>query len=134
MALSLKELINNIPREPDVKNSRYVRIFKAQKKSEHEFWYQTVTNIPGEKARKHKQWVKDLSQQGLNQSKEIWVSCDCQRFKYFWEYALWKRGASMIRFCNGEPPVEKNPRMWPACCKHLYVVLSDILRKKGKYK
>ncbi len=134
MALSLKELINNIPREPDVKNSRYVRILKAQRKSDHEFWYQTMTRVPGEKPRRHVQWIKDLSKKGLTNSTEIWVSCDCERHKFTWEYSLWKRGASMIRFSNGEPPVETNPRLWPAACKHVYIVLGDILRKKNKYK
>lgn len=134
MALSLKELIKNIPKEPDAKNSRYVRISKATKKADHEYWYQTVTNIPGQKSRKHTQWIKDLTKKGLYNTPEIFVACDCERHKFVWEYALWKRGASMIRFCNGEPPVETNPRLWPAACKHVYVVLNDILRKKGKYK
>lgn len=135
MPLSTKELIQNIPNEPDARNSRYVRIIKAMKQGKgDEYHYNTITRIPGESPRKHKQWIKDLSGKGLYNSTEIFVSCDCERFKFKWEYALWKRGASMIKFSNGEPPVTTNPNLHPAACKHCYVVLSDILKKKSKYK
>jgi len=54
------------------------------------------------------------------------VSCTCDDFWATWEVALFKRGAAKIQFSNGELPVEKNPRMIPGCCKHLYKMLQQI--------
>lgn len=51
--------------------------------------------------------------------KDVKVSCSCPDFWARWEYALHKRGAADIVYSNGEPPVVRNPRMYPGCCKHL---------------
>ena len=133
MPLSTKELINNIPNEPDIKNARYVRISRTAPKTPYSYEFETVTNIPGQRPRKHKQWIEDLSKKGLVESKDIWVSCSCPRFKFMWEYALAKIGASSIKYSNGEPPVETNPRLKKAACKHVFVCLNNILRKRGKF-
>jgi hypothetical protein len=131
MALSTKELISQIPKEPDIRNSRYVSIVNRREKSLQEYQFITVTTIPGQKPRKHKQTIIDLSKKGMRDSSAIWVQCDCERFKFTWEYALAKVGASRIFYSNGEPPVSTNPRLYPACCKHLYFCLNDLLKKKG---
>ena len=98
------------------------------------YLYTTITKIPGDFSRKHKIWIRDLDGKDILTSKKIWVSCDCDRFQYVWEYALTKRNASTIRFSNGEPPVVKNPRLHPAGCKHVYRVLSDLARYKRTVK
>lgn len=67
-------------------------------------------------------WVSD---------KHVMLSCSCYDFMYRWEYALAKRGASVIRYCNGEHPDAANPRLIPGCCKHL-VHLYGHLEDKGK--
>ena len=131
MALSIKDFIKQIPNEPDIRNSRYVKIIKRIQKSPHEYHFITMTRIPGEGPRKHKQTIKDLAQTGINGTKEIWVTCDCARFMYTWEYSLTKVGASSIIYSNGEPPVSTNPRMYPAGCKHCYVAVNQILKAKG---
>ena len=55
--------------------------------------------------------------------KRLWVSCTCENFMYFWEYALAQIGASSILFGNGEPPVIMNPSMRTGGCKHVIRVL-----------
>ncbi len=60
------------------------------------------------------------------------VACSCEDFVFGgWEYALNKRGAAQIRYGNGEPPVEKNPRLVPGACKHL-IRLFDYILRSGK--
>lgn len=130
MPLSTKELIRNIPNEPDARNAKYVHVFTRKVLDKAYFLFTTVTKIPGDFSRKHKIWIKDLDEKDIMSSKRLWVSCDCDRFQYTWEYALTKRGASSIRFSNGEPPVDKNPRQLPAGCKHIYRVLAHLAKAK----
>ena len=59
------------------------------------------------------------------------VSCSCDDFKYTFEYALNKRGAAKIEYSNGEPPVERNPKLVPGVCKHLFA-LGKKLIETGK--
>lgn len=48
---------------------------------------------------------------------KVRLSCSCPDFVYAgWEYALWKKGSAELIYGNGEPPVEKNPRLRPGCC------------------
>ena len=131
MPLSIKALIRNIPNEPDIINSRYVKIIKRTEKTPYEYSFITKTRIPGENPRQHKQLIKDLTGKGIAATESIWVSCDCARHKFAWEYALSKVGASSILHSNGEPPVSTNPRMYPAACKHVYLCINDVLQKKG---
>lgn len=58
------------------------------------------------------------------------VSCACDFFMYYCEYALHKQGAADILYSNGEPPVERNPKLQPSLCKHLYAMLTDIQDKR----
>lgn len=57
------------------------------------------------------------------------VSCTCSDFWATWEYALNKKGAADIKYCNGQPPDIKNPRRIPGVCKHLYRFLKSIKSK-----
>lgn len=61
---------------------------------------------------------------------EVRVSCDCERFLFFFEYALAKRKAAHIRFGNGEPPTITNPSQKIGLCKHLIVVLREIIKRQ----
>lgn len=51
--------------------------------------------------------------------RKVKVSCSCPDFCFMAEYALWKKGSADLVYSNGEPPVDKNPRMIPMACKHL---------------
>ena len=66
----------------------------------------------------------------LRFSKAVHVSCQCPDFCFRWEYALHSHGAADIKFCNGEPPIIKNPSMIPGMCKHGLAVMEQIARKK----
>lgn len=130
MALTTKQLIRNIPYEPDTKNARYVSVFSTKNLSSASYLFTTVTKIPNDFTRKHKVWIKDQDAQDVMTSKDIWVSCDCERFTFQWEYALTKKGASSIRFSNGDAPVSTNPRLKAAACKHVYRCLNHLSRQK----
>lgn len=132
MPLSTKDLIRNIPNEPDARNARYVHVKNAKTLAPASHIFTTITKIPGDFTRLHKVWVKDLNGVDVMTSQRVWVSCDCDRFQFTWEYALAKKGASSIRFSNGEPPVEKNPRLHAAGCKHVYRVLAHLANQKRR--
>lgn len=57
------------------------------------------------------------------------VSCSCDDFKFVWEFALNKRRAARLDYCNGEPPVDTNPRLIPGCCRHIACFSQKLLRK-----
>lgn len=59
--------------------------------------------------------------------KRVKLSCSCPDFLYRWEWALWNAGSADIRYCNGEPPFQTNPRAVPALCKHLIKLTSDVV-------
>lgn len=48
----------------------------------------------------------------------ISINCDCERFKYKWEYALNQHGASEILESNGQPANITNPTNSVGLCKH----------------
>ena len=73
--------------------------------------------------------VVALEEKQLHEAKVV-VDCDCDFFTFNCEYALAKKGAAVIRRSNGEPPDVKNPRYIPYCCKHLVVVLGEILKNQ----
>lgn len=62
----------------------------------------------------------------LSKQKRVLVSCDCEFFMYYSEYALSTWGAARIKYSNGEPAVVKNPGNLPLVCKHLVKVLRAI--------
>lgn len=126
MALSTKQLIRSIPNEPDTKNARYVRVTSVKRNSPYDLVFTTTTRIPGDFARKHKIWIKDLDQKDILSSKAIYISCDCDRWQYMWEKVCADKGASSIRYSNGEPPKEKNPSGKLGACKHIFRCLATL--------
>lgn len=60
----------------------------------------------------------------------IKVSCNCERFKFWYEVALARKGAADIIYSNGELPVNTNPTMKIGLCKHLVKVLRYIKKKQ----
>lgn len=55
----------------------------------------------------------------LSTQKRVVVSCSCEFFMYYCEYALMTWGAARIKYSNGEPAVVRNPANVPLLCKHL---------------
>lgn len=134
MALSTKQLIKSIPNEPDTKNARYVSVFATKKLAPTSYLFTTVTKIPGDFSRKHKIWIRDQDGRDIINSKNIYVSCDCERFQFMWEYVVSKRGGSTIRYGNGEPPVETNPRGKLGACKHIFRCLNTLAQQARRSK
>lgn len=132
MALTTKQLIRSIPNEPDTKNARYVSVFATKKLGPASYLFTTVTKIPGDFSRKHKIWIRDQDAQDVITSKNIYVSCDCERFQFMWEYVLSKKGATLIRYGNGEPPVETNPGNRMGACKHVFRCLNTLAQQNTR--
>lgn len=55
---------------------------------------------------------------------------NCERWKYMWEYSVWRKGAAEVIFGNGEPPNITNSRMRPAACKHIFRVRKGLRKRK----
>lgn len=58
------------------------------------------------------------------------VSCECDRFMYYFEYALMKKGAAKVKYSNGEPPVVTNPNLITGMCKHLISLSKYLIKRK----
>ena len=94
---------------------------------------ETITRILGEKPRLHYQTIelvkgKRVSDKGAT----IKVSCDCGFHTFTCEVALFRQGAADIITSNGEYPYIRNPRAIPLVCKHLLVVITNILKRGTK--
>ena len=68
----------------------------------------------------------DKSNPKVGTQKRIKVSCSCEFFLFYCEYALWTWGAASIRYSNGQPAVVRNPANVPLVCKHLMKALTTI--------
>lgn len=51
---------------------------------------------------------------------KVWVTCECEYFRYHCEVANQRRGSSDILESNGKLPRVTNRRMVSHLCKHLY--------------
>lgn len=84
----------------------------------------------------HKNQVYDTTFVGkekgipISQQKHVLASCSCDFFCYTCEYALTHWGSSVIKYCNGEPAVVKNPQNHPLLCKHLVKVAQTVLSER----
>ena len=62
----------------------------------------------------------------MNEEGSIKVSCNCDFFKYYCEYALSKWEAANIRFSNGKPAKVTNPSNYPLVCSHIFHILKKM--------
>jgi hypothetical protein len=114
----------------DAKYAPDVHLLRVQRyKADDGVGTRTIT-LDEKPPRKYIQIVLAQDGQPVYKTKQVWVSCSCKRFLYYWEYALHKRNASEIRYGNGEPPMSTNPRLMISCCKHVLTVLRYCLAKK----
>lgn len=58
------------------------------------------------------------------------IAHNCEFFTYYCEYAMAVHKASFIYYCNGKPPVVTNSGFIPFSCKHLELVMRDILKRE----
>ena len=62
----------------------------------------------------------------IKQDALVWVSCDCEDFRYRLEYALTEKKSSDLLHAQAEPPRKTNPRMQTRLCKHLLKITGII--------
>lgn len=68
----------------------------------------------------------DKDKDKVGKQKRVLVSCDCEFFMFYSEYALTTWGAARIKYSNGEPAVVRNPGNLPLVCKHLIKLLRAV--------
>jgi hypothetical protein len=84
----------------------------------------------GTASEKYKCSIIGLEDEGPLSAQKCMVSCPCERFTYYFEVALAKKGASKIKYSNGDMPVVTNPHMITGLCKHLIALSKDLMKKK----
>ena len=62
----------------------------------------------------------------LDQQLHVQMSCSCADFTYRWETALHGKGAAEIEYSTGEYPLQTNPSMRAACCKHAVALFNKV--------
>lgn len=130
--LSLAGLLKRQPRY--MHNSAEDVVVKALKHKSTRGGMPAITGVTRDRKtvpqRLHKYSVIGLnaSNDKIATQKRIKVSCDCEFFLYYSEYALWTWGAANIVFSNGQPAHVRNPGNVPILCKHLTQVLHTIYK------
>lgn len=132
--MNIMALLKNVPKV-DINNSHKVMIVDVKQKGNilHTVTKTTERKNNVSKTRLHKQKVYPAlkSYKGkLVDCPDVKVTCDCERFTFYYEYALAKKGAADIIQSTGEKPTTTNPSMKAGLCKHLTKVLLFI-KKTG---
>ena len=116
--------------DTDRRNTRFVRLARVAQTASG--WRSTtVTKIPGERARYHLQKVRpaDPTYRGSVRScSHLRVDCDCKRYLYVWNHALFTKDLALFDRTNGNPPVITNSTGQPGICKHGIIVLRYLVR------
>lgn len=114
----------------DAKYAPDVSVIRFSKYADDDgFGFRTIT-LDQKPPRKYNQVILAQDDQPIRKTRQIYVSCNCPRFLYYYEVVLAKKNASSIRFSNGEWPAQTNPRGVVSCCKHLLTVMRYCLVKK----
>lgn len=138
MALTLKQILFNLRRFSGgaerferAQNVRAVQLRVGRSKSTKKVRYVCRTNTPERRGLQMvmEKYVTMIEVQDASRN-TVKVSCSCPDFWATWEVALARRGAADVMYSNGELPIVRNPRMIPACCKHV-VKTVDLLFRKG---
>jgi len=114
-----------------LKYSKYVAVRSIKKhKTKPLVRIETITKVPGESPRSHitNIYAADPDYEGkLYNCPAIRVSCNCKDFLFRREVALTLKNAAEIRYSNGDMPIETNPQLIPATCKHIFKALLYIV-------
>lgn len=73
---------------------------------------------------------KDKDYPLYHRSQKVMVSCSCDFFMYYCEFALTRWHAATIKYSNGQPASVTNPSNVPMVCKHL-AHLFDVIKDHG---
>jgi hypothetical protein len=69
----------------------------------------------------------------LNLKSPVWVSCQCDYYKYQLEWVNTSYGASDHTYALNQPPVFTNPHMVPGACKHILSVVDDAMKRTRQF-
>lgn len=132
--LSLKKLLRSTPRYIHG-NAEDVVVKKYNGRAVTKGGYPAVTGVCVDiiaSQRPHKCSIVGLDKaiDDISNQKRVLVSCSCEFFMFYCEYALWTHGAAKIIYSNGQPAVTTNPQSYPLLCKHL-TKLGKLVLKKG---
>jgi len=137
-ALSVAQLLNAASRFPDAKMAQWITVSRTAHLQDNAgrpvLRGETLTakpNTPPKRGHKCSFRAVDPKYKGkFYQCKAVMADCNCHRFLFVWEYALWYRGAAQLMRSNGEHPIETNPGLKIGLCKHLIVLARTILTKR----
>lgn len=68
-----------------------------------------------------------------NLNSSVWVSCQCDYYKFHLEYVNAKLGASDHLYAWQQAPRVTNPGNIPGACKHILAVVDDALKRTRQY-
>lgn len=68
-----------------------------------------------------------------NLNSSVWVSCQCDYYKYHLEYVNATLGASDHIYAWQQPPRITNPGNVPGACKHILAILDDAMKRTRQY-
>ena len=126
MSLTIKQLIEKQP-SYIINGSREIRIGNVRNTKSKK------TGLPAIQAEAksrssnstHTCQIVSISDSSLNGF--VKVSCSCDFFKYYCEYALYQWGAANIRYSNGKPARVTNPENYPLVCSHIMALFRKIM-------
>lgn len=65
----------------------------------------------------------------ISECRAVVYACNCHRWMYVWEFAMWYHAAAQLLRSNGEYPQETNPMLRQGGCKHLIVGAREVIRR-----
>jgi hypothetical protein len=68
-----------------------------------------------------------------NLNSSVWVSCSCDYYKYYLEYANAQLGATEHTYAWNQAPHITNPRMVPGACKHILLIIDDAMKRTRQF-
>jgi hypothetical protein len=133
--LSIVGLLKNTPRyiKEQARDQVVVKKYgKAKTKGGHTALQAICQTVFPQRHKPHKCHVigLDPEKNKVAGQKRVIVSCDCEFFLFYCEYALSTWGAARIKHSNGEPAVVRNPGNVPLVCRHLVPVLK-LIKDRG---
>ena len=132
--LSAQQILN-YARTYDKKWAPYVRVVRAKKTIDDfnrtVYRFETITVHPDTPPnRSHYFTVRpaDMLYKGpVSRAPSVIIQCDCPRYMFVYEYAMWYRGAGYLERSNKEYPIVTNPSLRPGACKHGLHALTRLI-------
>ena len=87
-------------------------------------------NTPPDRIHYFSMRARDPNYKGsLSKCPALKFQCTCERFVFYYEYALYYYGAADLLRCNGQYPVQTNPGLRIGGCKHAIKALQVLISR-----